>query len=196
MLCKHSRKQIESMVQAENASSGLTQHLLECDPCRTLFEERRSLQGAIARLRSEQSHIGPSLRVEQNVLAELNSRGFRSLTASNTWRWFFAGAFASVTVLVVAFLMTTHRNPTVLPAQAAGEQFTAMPFVVPPAPYERTSVIRTEVPMQIMLSAGFQVQGEDPGSSTLADVLYGEDGRILALRLVSQPSNFNTSRMD
>jgi hypothetical protein len=106
-----------------------------------------------------------------------------------------AGALVSVTVFV-AFLMMTQRKTTVIHVQANDEQFTAMPYVIPPAPYERTSVVRTEVPLQIMLSAGFQVHGEDLGSSVPADVLYGEDGRILALRLVSQPSDFSNKRMD
>jgi hypothetical protein len=196
MFCKHARQQIEYMFPPEGVSAGLTQHLLECDPCRKLFEERKLLQGAIARLRSETSHIGPSHGVEQHLLAALNARGLRSHGASNPWRWLVASALVSVTVFIAAFLMATHRSPTVLPAQAAEEQFTPMPYVIPPAPYERTSVVRTEVPLQIMLSAGFQVQGEDPSSSTLADVIYGEDGRILALRLVSQPSDFSITRMD
>lgn len=196
MFCKHARQQIEHTSQPEEANARLTQHLVECDSCRNLFEERRLLQDAIARLRSETSRVGPSPRVEQHVLAALNGQGLRPNAASNTWRWLVASALVSVTVFIVAFLMTTHRNPTVVPVQAADEQFTAMPYVIPPAPYERTSVVRTEVPLQIMLSAGFQIEGEDLSSSILADVLYGEDGRILALRLVSQPSDFSTTRMD
>jgi hypothetical protein len=196
MDCKHARQQIEDMSQPEDASAGLTQHLLECYSCRKLFEERRGLQDAITRLRSETSPVGPSHRVEQHVLAALNGRGLRPHAASRPWRWLIASALVSATAFIIAFLIATHRNPTVVPAQAADEPFTAMPYVIPPAPYERTSVVRTEVPLQIMLSAGFQVQGEDPSSSTLADVLYGEDGRILALRLVPQPSNFSTTRMD
>jgi predicted anti-sigma-YlaC factor YlaD len=200
MFCEHARQQIEHMSQPEDANAGLTQHLVECDSCRNLFEERRLLQDAIARLRSETSRVGPSRRVEQHVLAALNVQGLRPYAASDPWRWLVASALVSVTVLIVivivAFLMTTHRNPAVVIVQAADEQFTAMPYVIPAAPYERTSVVRTEVPLQIMLSAGFHVQGEDLSSSILADVLYGEDGRILALRLVSQPSDFSTTRMD
>jgi hypothetical protein len=196
MFCKDARQQIEHMSQPEDANAGLTQHLVECDSCRNLFEERRLLQDTIARLRSETSRVGPSRRVEQYVLAALNGQDPRPYTASNTWRWLVASALVSGTVFIIVFLMATHRNPTVMPVQAADEQFTAMPYVIPPAPYERTSVVRTEVPLQIMLAAGFHVQGEDLSSSILADVLYGEDGRILALRLVSQSGDFSTTRMD
>jgi chorismate mutase len=195
MFCKHARRQIEHMSQPEDANPELTQHLVECASCRNLLEERRLLRNAIARLRSETFRAGPSHSVEQHVLAALNGQALRPHAAPKIWRWSVA-ALVSVTVFV-AFLMTTHRNPTVAGVQADDdEQFTAMPYVIPPAPYERTSVVRTEVPLQIMLSAGFQVHGEDLSSGILADVLYGEDGRILALRLVSQPNDFSNKRMD
>jgi hypothetical protein len=196
MLCKHARRQIEQMSQPKAATASLKQHLANCGSCRKLSDERRFLQNAIARLRSETSRVGPSRHVEDHVLTALNSRALRPHAVSSTRRWYTVGALASLLLLIAITLMKVRPNRTIPLPRAADEQFTAMPYVIPPAPYERTSVVRTEIPLQILLSAGFQVQSDDPSSSALADVLYGEDGRILALRLVPRSNNFPTTRMD
>ena len=196
MLCKHARQHIDQMLRPDTATADLRGHFAQCDSCREFFQERRFLQNALLLLRSETAHFGPSLSTEQQVLSALNRHALLPNAIWNTGRWYVVGALA-VVVLVFAVIITPPlRNPIALAPDVADEQFTAMPYVIPPAPYERTEVIRTEIPLQIVLSAGFQVQGEGLGSSTLADVVYGEDGRILALRLVSQPGDFSTTRMD
>jgi hypothetical protein len=198
MHCKQAAQQIAEMRRPEDATAALTQHILQCDPCRALLVERRALHIAYAQLRDETSAASPSAHVEEHVLAALNGRIHKPSHRANGRRRALAGAIAAV--LIAAVLIATYRNRPSAPAQpvavAADAPFTAMPYVVPPAPYERTAVIRTEVPLQVMLAAGFQVHGEDLGSSTKADVLFGEDGRILAIRLVSQPQNISTKRMD
>lgn len=197
MLCKHARQEIEDISDLGSARAGLTQHLLQCDRCRNVFAERRWLQDAMARVRVETTDAGPSLCTEQHIFAALDGRRSRPVTKANTaWRWFVVGAFASVILFTVVFRMMTRHEAVAPSTQASEAPFTAMPYVIPPAPYERTSVIRTEVPLQIMLSAGFQVEGDDPSATALADVLYGEDGRILALRLVTEPNDSSTTRMD
>lgn len=190
MLCKHARLEMESASSPEEAAAALTRHVSACGPCRRLFGQRRQLRGAMARLRSETNQAQPSGRVEGAVMAALERRHVLPQAAGNLRRWPYAGALAVLTLLVVALAITMHRSHSVAPAEPAGEAFTAMPYVIAPAPYERTSIVRTEVPLHIMQSAGFQVRGDDPASTTPADVLYGEDGRILAIRLVSQPGGF------
>ncbi len=200
MHCKQARRQIADMSQHEGATLALTQHLLQCDSCRKFLEERRVLHSAVARLRAETAGVRPSDNVEERVLAALNIPGPKLPPAAGGWRWLVASALVFAAICIAAFLITMHRVPLALSPQSAAipadEPFTAMPYVIPPAPYERTAVVRTEVPLQVMLLAGFQVHGEDLDATTLADVLYGEDGRILAIRLVSQPYSFSTKRMD
>jgi len=198
MQCKQARQQIAGLSQPVRATLALTQHLSRCNSCRRIFEERKVLHTAVARLRAETVGVGPSDRVEERVRAELNFPVLKVRRSALTWWW--AVVSATVVAAICIASLVAHRATEALPAQPAvipvNEPFTAMPYVIPPAPYERTTVVRTEVSLQIMLAAGFQVHGGDLGSSTLADVLYGEDGRILAVRLVPQPDSFSDERMN
>ncbi len=62
--------------------------------------------------------------------------------------------------------------------------FTALPYVVQPAMYERTEVLRMTVPVAELIAAGVRVHA-DPGAHVEADVMVGQDGRARAVRLVS-----------
>jgi hypothetical protein len=66
--------------------------------------------------------------------------------------------------------------------------FVAIPYVAPLAPYERTSVVRVNVPVAALVAAGFAVHGADPGATLAADVIVGQDGRAHAVRLISNRS--------
>jgi hypothetical protein len=63
--------------------------------------------------------------------------------------------------------------------------FVEIPYVAPLAPYERTSVMRMDVPVEALIAVGFEVQGQEPGAAVTADVLVGQDGRAHAIRLLS-----------
>lgn len=205
MLCKQVRKQLAEMSRPMQVSSELEQHVAACEACRGVFDDEAALDAAFARLRANTVGTGPSDGVEERVFAELNmaARPAVSTSTVNLWTW-LGPSVAACAAILFAVLMTTHRRvppgantvPTQAAAVPADEPFTAMPYVIPPAPYERTTVVRTEVPLQIMAAAGFDVHGGNLDASTPADVLYGEDGRILAIRLISQTDNFPTKRMD
>ena len=91
-------------------------------------------------------------------------------------RWTVAALAAAGVILAVALL---HRPlaPQVQPMQ---EVFLRVPYVVPPAPYERTEVIRMDVPVAALISAGFKMNFP-AADSVPADVLVGQDGRPLAV---------------
>ena len=96
-----------------------------------------------------------------------------------------AGALAALTVAAVLL----SRAPA--PTGSKEEPFVAIPYVVPPAPYERTVVVRMDIPVAALPSAGITVQMADLGGTVPADVLLGQDGRALAIRLVrNSGSNF------
>jgi hypothetical protein len=68
------------------------------------------------------------------------------------------------------------------------QPFVQIPFVAPPAPYERLAVVRQHMPVAALIAAGFCVFAQDAGAAVPADLLVGQDGRPLAIRLVSNPS--------
>jgi hypothetical protein len=82
-----------------------------------------------------------------------------------------------------------HRIPptaAALTAKAEPEQpFVAIPYTAPLAPYERTEVVRMDLPVSALIAAGFPLQAAEPGASARADLVVSEDGRARAVRLIS-----------
>jgi hypothetical protein len=103
------------------------------------------------------------------------SRNQPQKQASRTSVRWAAAAVAITAALLIA--VTLHRAPEVQPRQ---EVFLKIPYVIPPAPYERTEVIRMEVPVAALIEAGFTMNA--PASDSVrADVLVGQDRRPLAV---------------
>lgn len=197
MHCKQARQQIDRLPQTAQASPELTQHTTQCSSCAKFLEERTALRNALDNLRAATATLGPSDHVEQQVLAALNTTTFNPRRTQYTWRWITVSALAFAALLIAAVLFTVSRTHKAAPiAEIPHEEpFTAMPYVVPPAPDERTTVVRTRVSSQIMQDAGLHVQ-DDPGSTALADVVLSQDGRLLALRLVSHPDPTSEKRIN
>ena len=99
-------------------------------------------------------------------------------------------ALAAAAGLVVAAVLLV-RSPA--PAGLKEQAFIAIPYVVPPAPYERTSVVRMNIPVAALSSAGIPVELADASSTVAADVLVGQDGRALAIRVLND-SDFSFGR--
>src|SRR5579863_10247633 len=86
-------------------------------------------------------------------------------------RAWWAGAIAA-TVLAASVLMVPA------PRRQGGERpFVPIPFVEPPALYERVAVARVNVPVAALVAAGFQMPAGDWAGVVEADVLLGQDGR-------------------
>jgi hypothetical protein len=93
----------------------------------------------------------------------------------------FALAACGTAVLAIAVIVSPKRPVKV----AAEPPFVEIPYVAPLAPYERTAVMRMEVPVAALIAAGLEVHGPEPGSTLTADVLVGQDGQPRAIRLIS-----------
>jgi len=64
------------------------------------------------------------------------------------------------------------------------QPFIEIPYTVPLAPEERTTVVRMQVPVSALIAIGFDMSDYDPGATVLVDVLVSQDGRARAIRLV------------
>jgi len=136
------------------------------------------LTSALRTLAAENTATLPPPDLEAKILA-LASRG-RVRTPRARWMLPVV-ATALVAALAVLLLL---RNRPVRPEPTAEVAFTAIPYVAPPAPYERTEVKRMDVPYSALIAAGFDIRVPDAGATVRADVLIGQDGRPLAVRLV------------
>ena len=75
-----------------------------------------------------------------------------------------------------------------LPQGGEAETFFAIPYTVPLAPEERTTVVRITLSPSAVAAVGFPLPAIDPRGDTVADVLVGEDGRAHAIRIVADTS--------
>jgi hypothetical protein len=132
------------------------------------------LREAMRKLGDQNAATPAPPEIAANVMAAFDAR---HKTRTHWWIPATAAALACV-FAIAAFLM--HRP---LPPRAEAP-FTAIPYVAPPALYERTEVKRMDVPLAALLAAGIQVRATSTRSTVRADVLVGQDGRPLAIRLV------------
>jgi hypothetical protein len=132
------------------------------------------LKEALRKLGDENAAAPAPPEIAAKVMAAFDAR-HRART-----RWWIPAMAAALACAfaLAAFLM---RRP--LPPRAEAP-FTAIPYVAPPAPYERTEVKRMDVPLAALLAAGIHLRATTTGGTVRADVLVGQDGRPLAIRLV------------
>jgi len=89
-------------------------------------------------------------------------------------------------VAAVPVRVITTRRPRTVHALAVQEQpFIAIPYTPPIEPYERTEVMRMDLPVTALIAAGLPMNMADPGEIVQTDVLVGQDGRARAVRLIS-----------
>ncbi len=136
---------------------------------------------AMGRLAAELEEAEAPPGIESAVLAE-----FDRVTRRKISRFWIAAA-GSAAAAVVVILAAMHRQPAAeqAPIAQTEQPFVAIPYVLPPAPYERVEVVRMRVPVAALIAAGLPMRTDDPAGQAEADVLVGQDGRPRAVRLVS-----------
>lgn len=155
------------------------------------------LNAAMRRLASESAQPEPPVEIEAALLAEFDRTHRRKRVLSWT---ITAGAIAASVVLVwsvqsgpdskaTAPAVAVSSPPVSEDAWASDRPFVAIPYVTPLAPYERTQVVRMEVPVAALIAAGLPMSTADVGAHAEADVVVGQDGRARAVRLVSVSSS-------
>jgi len=137
-------------------------------------------------LRSLSTQLAPMPRadaIEARVLAEFDAGGRTPVQS----RWLPAAVLAIAASLgVVGFLHDLPGRPA--PPPKTDVVFTAIPYTIPPAPYERTTVVRMNVQVAALIAAGFHIPvAADASSMVAADVLLAQDGRAVAIRTLTVP---------
>jgi hypothetical protein len=178
------RYRSESIELARSAGAppaALAAHLEACPECRRFFEIQTALQAALAKqaalVASETEPAPPDL--PPRLLAAFDSA--RRRTPSRRW---WAAAAAALLAVSLPLLAPWPRRALQLP-RAAEPPFFQIPYTAPLAPYERARIVRMRVPVAALVAAGFEVHFTDTAAALSADVLFGQDGRAHAVRLVS-----------
>jgi hypothetical protein len=166
-----SEKQIAAWIAGER-SGEMEAHMAACAACAAEVERTA---GAIGLFRESGAHCA------EYWAARTERRSARR--ASRAWRW----AIAVPAIAALAFAVVLMRRPAPAPIPApvekAQREFVRIPYVIPPAPYERTEIVRMNVPVAALIAVGFRMD-EPAGALVPADVLVGQDDRPLAIRFL------------
>lgn len=138
------------------------------------------LTGALKRLREENAAVPVPADLEARVLAAFDAR----TTPGVHIRWWLPASACAMAALFTLAAFLLRPGPAAPAAHPVAASFVPIPYVAPPAPYERTEVIRMNVPVAALLAAGLKVRKVDTGETVQADVLVGQDGRPLAIRFL------------
>jgi hypothetical protein len=160
-------------------------HLEACAACARFLEAQVALRSAFASLALEAPPAPAAL--ESSLLAEFDAAQLRP-GAARRFRWWLPTATAAALAAVAAAALAIHR-PVAAPGPT-GQPFVEIPYTAPLAPYDRTNIVRMEVPVAALIAAGFEVRATDAGAALTADVLVGQDGRAHAIRLLSNSAAY------
>jgi hypothetical protein len=146
------------------------------------------LTSAMRRLAEESALQQLPPQVEAALLAEFE----REWRRKRRLPVIIAGAIAA-SILTFMTLehppFARHAVPvTPAPVEQSEAPFVPIPYLAPPAPYERIEVVRMEIPVAALIAVGLAVRTADAGARVEADVMVGQDGRARAVRLVPNSS--------
>jgi hypothetical protein len=163
--------------RGEKPSRALMAHVSGCPDCARFLEEQRALTAGFESLAAEE--IPSAEQMGAPILAEFDRSATRAKVRVLGW-------VAAAGLLAAASLFLFVAPPKhAAPAEPDTAQFLPIPYTVPLAPDERTTVLRMEIPVTALIAAGFQVPAMDPGATVQADVLVSQDGRARAIRPIS-----------
>jgi hypothetical protein len=173
MKCKQARAAAIEQVRA--GSAVLHPHFAECAECARFLHGQLALQSALEVVSRE---VAAPANLEDQLLTAFAAA---SRPPQRGFRWWIPAAALAASLALAAVAL---RRPVAVPAISA-EPFIEIPYIAPLAPYERTSIVRMDIPASALIAAGFDVHSPDTGAAFTADVLFGQDGRARAIRLVS-----------
>ena len=211
MNCESIRTELTEVARGKGSAAGLSAHLSQCAGCSRFLETQRALTAALQRLEAEADAIpampGAALLMEFDATHRSRKQPLRrwiplaiaaALAGAVAIGWFAREKPVQQTVKsahstgVVGTLRVSL--PLVLsPARRRAKQrarnrvapFVQIPYTLPLDPYERSTVMRMEMPVAALIAAGVPVTAVNAGGRARADVLVGEDGRARAVRVIS-----------
>jgi hypothetical protein len=168
----------------EPARRALETHVAGCEACARFLEAQMELSAATSALNAME--IPPHEQFEARVMAEFDAAQPVRIPAR---RWVLAGALAASLCLGAVWIERgahVERSNVAVEAEDV-RPFLNIPYTVPLAPEEPAALVRTRIPVNQLIAAGFhlEVSSMDPEAVIEADVLVGQDGRARAIRPVS-----------
>jgi hypothetical protein len=177
MKCKEARATAIELVRSGIGVSD--PHFEACVECARFLNAQLALDAALAGLSRE---VPVPANLEARLLTELDAAAH--VDPRPAQRRFPVWIPAAAVAVSLAIAVAVIHRPVASPAISA-EPFIEIPYIAPLAPYERTRIVRMDVPVSALIAAGFDMHAPDTGAALRADVLFGQDGRAHAIRLVS-----------
>lgn len=157
MKCQEARDlAIESV---RSGSPVVDPHFASCGECSRFVRAQQAIHSGLGSL-SRETPAPPDL--EANLLAEFDAAS-QAPRPRVHW-WIPAGAALAACMVIVALAL---HHPTPVP-QNSSDVFVAIPYTAPLAPYERSTIVRMDVPVSALIAAGFDVHAPDKSCDRLA----------------------------
>ena len=167
---------------AGEVTTDTRRHASECQVC---ADRLTNAEKPLALFRKATQRWSDHQYAQQQYAQQQSDASTDSNREVRPHRWPYRVAFAGAIAALLLVAVLQRPNPRIAPqAVPADEPFVRIPYVVAAAPYERTAIRRMEIPLAALRSAGLEVNLADPSASLSADVLVGQDGQALAVRLL------------
>lgn len=164
---------METARRGSTLEPGAAGHVQTCAECGAYYREQLELTKALRALPDMEAPSWMGARVSTAI------DGKARRTIGFGWRVGAAAAMAAMAAVGIAII----PRPRVKAPAASADPFIAIPYVAPLAPYELAEVRHMDIPVAALIAAGLDVGARRAGTSVPADVLFGQDGRVHAIRL-------------
>ena len=159
-------------------------HLESCAECREALAVIVETDGElVAWGQSLERANPPAPEAREQLAATMDRLSIRQRRVR--WMPIAAAALAAgLALTIIAF----HRAPPTVSGKGGGKSeassFVGIPYLPPLDPRENATIVRMDIQVATLIAAGYSVAAE-PGAIVSADVLVGEDGRVHAVRVLS-----------
>ena len=167
-------------------------HLDDCAACAAKLERERAITRNLRALAAAtpgpadpdamERHLAAEFAAMQAVPAATPSRGAR-------WpAWLAAAATVIVAVGLTFGWRALQAPPAPAPAAVATSEFVLWPGATALPAFESGELVRMELPASVLPLLGLDAPDTPPDATVAADVIYGQDGKARAVRLVANDS--------
>ena len=163
---------------AAGESAWIGRHMKECAACRASMAGFAAIDGALT---GWGHRLGLQNPPQPRTREELTARMGRLPARPRTISWIPAAAAliaAGVALVIITPPKRSAAGNLELPA------FVEIPYLPPLDPHENTVIVRMDIRAGTLIGVGYRVAA-DPETIVPAEVLVGEDGRVHAVRVLS-----------
>ena len=163
-----------------HASPSLRAHLASCTPCSVSLQQQKSLTRGLRALAAADGG-GPPADLEARLMDAFRQRV--DAESSSPWRAVLGAAAAVLLVATSLEFAWREFEQAQNRFSVAEAEFVPWPGAAMLPSFESGSLVRTELPADVLPLLGIELASSSGSETVMADVLVGQDGPARAVRL-------------